>query len=68
MAGTEILNTGDILATFVILGFFAMVIAIVIMAIVNSGKKKNRLKASGTDADARIKALEKRVEQLENER
>lgn len=65
---TETINMGDILATFIIFGFFMMVIAIVIIVVRKAGKKNNERKISGTDANARIEALEKRVEQLENER
>ncbi|MFC4713664.1 hypothetical protein [Planococcus dechangensis] len=65
---TETINMGDILATFVILGFLMMAIAIIVISIRNAGKKNNEQKISATDANARIEALEKRVEQLENER
>lgn len=65
---TETINMGDILATFIIFGFFMMVIAIVIIVVRNAGKKNNEQKTSATDTNARIEALEKRVEQLENER
>ena len=65
---TETINMGDILATFVIFGFFMMAIAVIVISIRNAGKKNNEQKTSATDANARIEALEKRVEQLENER
>lgn len=65
---TETINMGDILASFVIFGFFMMAIAVIVISIRNAGKKNSEHKTSATDANARIEALEKRVEQLENER
>lgn len=65
---TETINMGDILASFVIFGFFMMAIAVIVISIRNAGKKNSEHKTSSTDANARIEALEKRVEQLENKR
>lgn len=66
MTGTTTYNIGDIIATILIGGTFLLAIAFVITLIVVSAKKKRKPQASGTDPNARIAELEKRVEQLEN--
>lgn len=58
-------NIGDIIATFFVLGFFLLVIALVVIA-VKAASKNKKLPADEPDLQNRIKALEMRVEKLEN--
>lgn len=67
MANTMMFNIGDIIATFFLLGFFVLVIVLV-MAVIKAGANKNKkLQADETDLKNRIEALEMRIEKLENE-
>lgn len=60
-----IFNIGDIIATFFILGFFLLVIALVVVAVKATGKNRKQ-RAAEPGLKKRIEALEMRVEKLEN--
>lgn len=62
MGETLSYNMGDILATFVIGGFFLALVLAAVMLV-----KNRKHKMHPTELAARIEELEKRVGQLENE-
>ncbi|WP_121299282.1 hypothetical protein [Planococcus citreus] len=59
-------NIGDIIATFFLLGFFILAIVLVVAAVKAAANKNKKLPADEPDLQNRIKALEMRVETLEN--
>lgn len=59
-------NIGDIIATFFLLGFFILAIVLVVAAVKAAANKNKKLPADEPDLQNRIKALEMRVEKLEN--
>ncbi len=60
-------NIGDIIATFFLLGFFILAIVLVVVAVKAAANKNKKLQPDEPDWQKRIKALETRVEKLENE-
>lgn len=60
-------NIGDIIATFFLLGFFVLVIVLVGAAVKAAANKNKKAQPDETDLQKRLKALEMRVEKLENE-
>jgi len=60
-------NIGDIIATFFLLGFFILAIVLVVVAVKAAANKNKKLPTDESDLQKRIKALEMRVEKLENE-
>ncbi len=58
-------NIGDIIATIFLLGFFALII-IVVIAAVKASAKRTKQQADESDLKKHIEALELRVEKLEN--
>ncbi|MDN5709885.1 MAG: hypothetical protein L0G95_10630, partial [Planococcus sp. (in: firmicutes)] len=60
-------NIGDIIATFFLLGFFVLAIVLVVVAVKAAANKNKKLQPDESDLQKRIKALEMRVEKLENE-